>query len=154
MFYCSSTYWVQAIVFRPLIGFIIARGINNMILSLSGTHILNDQKVLLLPKITSPKEQYQHLKKGSKNFIWQSKTITPRRMVSSAFSWWDFGEVEREEVEDKEKKISVQLLWPWSDLEVLSIGCEGTFEWSSGRKGESELLILITQAHDSLLCVW
>ncbi len=73
---------------------------------LSGTHTLNDQKLLLLPKLTNPKEQYQHLGEGSENFTWQSKTITPRRMLSSAFSWWDFGEVQKEEVEGKEKKKS------------------------------------------------
>lgn len=102
--YCSSTDWLQALGFRPLIGSIIARGINSMTPSLSGTHALNDQKLPPLSKLTSPKEQYQHLEKGSENFTRQSKTITPRRMLSSAFSWWDFGEVRREEVEGKEKK--------------------------------------------------
>lgn len=75
-----------------------------MIPSFSGTRALNDQKLLLLPKLTSPKEYYRHLKECSKNFICLSKTITPRRMVFSAFSWWDFGEVEREEVGEKEEK--------------------------------------------------
>lgn len=103
-FYCSSTYRLQALGFRPLIGSIIAEGINGMTPWLSGTHTLNDQKRLLLPKLTSPKEQYQHLGKGSKYSTWQSKTITQRRMLSSAFSWWDFGEVQKEEVEGKEKK--------------------------------------------------
>ena len=64
---------------------------------LSATHTL----ISFYPKLTGPKEQYQHLEKGSENFTWQSKSITPRRMLSSAFSWWGFGEVQKkkEEVE-------------------------------------------------------
>lgn len=65
--------------------------------SLSGTHTLPTTKSSCCsPKLTSPEEQYQHLEKGSENITWQSKTITPRRMLSSAFSWWDFGQVRKE----------------------------------------------------------
>lgn len=122
---------------------------------LSGTHTL----ISFSPKLTGPNEQYQHLEKGSENFTWQSKSITPRRMLSSAFSWWGFGEVQKKKRRRRsgglrKKKIPVQLLRPWRDLEALSIACEGLFEWNGGRKGENELSILITQACDSALAVW
>lgn len=50
--YCSSTYRLHELQFRPLIGSIIAKGINSMTPSLSGTHTLNDQELL---QINQPK---------------------------------------------------------------------------------------------------
>lgn len=151
---CSSTYWVQAIDFRPLIGSIMARGINNMIFSLSGTHILNDQKVLLLRKITAQKNNTSTWKRAAK------ASCGSRRQLPQE-EWPPLHLVDEFLVRWKEKKwrtkkknlspITVTLKRFGSSLDSV---CEGTFEWSSGRKGESELLILITQACDSLLsCV-
>lgn len=70
---------IQAFSFRPLIGSIIARGIHSMALSLSGTHAFNDQKFLLHPKLTGPKEQCQHLEKSSKKLCVLVKDNYPKK---------------------------------------------------------------------------
>lgn len=70
-------------------------------------------------------------------------------LANEIFVRWENGKSE----EDR-KKILVQLLWPGGDLGAFSIVCEGLFERSTGRKGENELLIVITQAYESLLSVW
>ena len=64
--YCSSTGWLQALGFRPQISSILAEGINSMAPALSGTRALNDQKLLLISRWTSPKEQYQPPKRAAK----------------------------------------------------------------------------------------
>lgn len=102
--YCSSTFRVQASGFRPLIGSIIAKGKNSMTTLLSGIHTLNNQKLLLLPKLTRPKRTIAALGKGQQKLA-SRRQLPPRRMLCSAFSWWDFCEVQKE-VERKEKNPS------------------------------------------------
>lgn len=139
-------YWLQAWGLRSLIGSIRAEGINTYDIPFSGhacTHLVLKEPNRKNNASTWKGQQKAHMAVGD-NYPQNNSPLYIELM-----RFW-LGAKRS----GRKKKIPVQLLRPWRDLEVLSIAHEGFFEWNGGRKEENELLIVITQVCDSLLHVW